>query len=87
LLDKLAYIIRERFKLRGRIRALSAQGLMSGRILAAIPLAVGVLMYIVNPSYARFFLDDTVGNQLLAGALGLQLFGYLIIVKIVKIEV
>ena len=41
LLDKLAHIIRERFKLRARIRAVSAQGLMSGRILAAIPVGVG----------------------------------------------
>ena len=42
LLDKLADIIRERFKLRARIRAVSAQGLMSGRILAAIPAGVGL---------------------------------------------
>ncbi|PWT98136.1 MAG: pilus assembly protein TadB [Terriglobia bacterium] len=87
LLDKLAHIIRERFKLRGRIRALSAQGLMSGRILAAIPAGVGVLMFMVNPSYARFFIDDPVGHELLAGALAIQFIGYLIIRKIVTIEV
>ena len=58
LLDKLAHLIRERFKLRARIRAVSAQGLMSGRILSAIPMAVGVLMFVANPGYARFFLDD-----------------------------
>jgi len=87
LLDKLAHIIRERFKLRGRIRALSAQGLMSGRILAAIPAVVGVMMFLANPSYARFFIDDPVGNQMAAGALGMQLIGYLIIRKIVTIEV
>jgi tight adherence protein B len=87
LLDKLAHIIRERFKLRARIRAVSAQGLMSGRILASIPFAVGVLMFMINPQYARFFIDDPMGHQLLAGALGMQLVGYLIILKIVKIEV
>ena len=43
LLDKLAHLIRERFKLRARIRAVSAQGLMSGRILSAIPMAVGAV--------------------------------------------
>ena len=42
LLDKLAQLIRERFKLRARIRAVSAQGLMSGRILSAIPAGVAV---------------------------------------------
>lgn len=86
LLDKLAQIIRERFKLRARIRAVSAQGLMSGRILAAIPIGVGVLMFVVNPSYARFFVDDPAGHTLLAAALGLQCVGYLIIKKIVMIE-
>jgi tight adherence protein B len=87
LLDKLAQIIRERFKLRARIRAISAQGIMSGRILAAIPMAVGALMFVANPTYARFFIDDPIGPSLLAGSLGMQFVGYLIIRKIVKIEV
>jgi tight adherence protein B len=86
LLDKLAHIIRERFKLRARIRAVSAQGLMSGRILSAIPIGVGVLMFIVNPSYARFFIDDPAGHELAAAAVGLQIMGYMIIKKIVTIE-
>ncbi len=87
LLDKLAHIIRERFKLRARVRAISAQGLMSGRILAAIPAVVGALMFVINPRYAQFFVDDPAGHELLAGALGLQAVGYLIIKKIVTIEV
>jgi tight adherence protein B len=86
LLDKLAQIIRERFKLRARIRAVSAQGLMSGRILSAIPIGVAVLMFVVNPNYARFFIDDPMGHQLAAAALGLQFMGYMIIRKIVTIE-
>jgi tight adherence protein B len=87
LLDKLAYIIRERFKLRARVRAISAQGLMSGRILASIPVAVASLMFVVNRQYARFFFDDPIGHQLVAGAVALELIGYLIIRKIVVIEV
>ena len=87
LLDKLAEIIRQRFKLRARIRAISAQGLMSGRILASIPAAVGALMFVVNPTYARFFVDDPAGHEMLAGAFLLQLLGYWIIRKIVTIEV
>ena len=87
LLDKLAHIIRERFKLRARVRAISAQGMMSGRILASIPLAVAGLMFAVNPQYARFFVDDPMGHQMVAGALGLELVGYMIIKKIVTIEV
>ena len=87
LLDKLAQLMRERFKLRARIRAVSAQGLMSGRILSAIPAGVALMMFVVNPAYARFFIVDPVGHQLLAAGLGLQLVGYLIITKIVTFEV
>jgi tight adherence protein B len=60
---------------------------MSGRILAAIPASIGLMMLVVNREYARFFVDDPVGRQLLAGALALQLIGFLIIRKIVTIEV
>lgn len=87
LLDKLANLIRERFKLRARIRTVSAQGIMSGRILSAIPGGVAVMMFVVNPQYARFFIDDPTGQQLLAACLGLQVVGYLIIRKIVNFEV
>ncbi|HWC96163.1 MAG TPA: type II secretion system F family protein [Candidatus Sulfopaludibacter sp.] len=87
LLDKLANLMRERFKLRARIRAVSAQGLMSGRILSAIPAGVGLMMFLVNPRYARFFVDDPAGHELLAAGLGLQFVGYLIIKKIVSFEV
>jgi tight adherence protein B len=87
LLDKLAQLIRERFKLRARIRAVSAQGIMSGRILTAIPLAVAALMFVVNPQYARFFFDDPIGRELMGAALGLQMAGYAIIRKIVTFEV
>jgi Flp pilus assembly protein TadB len=44
-------------------------------------------MFVVNPAYARFFLDDPTGHKLLAAGLGLQLVGYLIIRKIVTFEV
>jgi tight adherence protein B len=87
LLDKLAQIIRERFKLRARIRAVSAQGLMSGRILSSIPPGVAALMFVVNPQYARFFLDDPMGHKLLAAGITLQVIGYLIIRRIVTFEV
>ncbi len=87
ILDKLAYIIRERFKLRGRIRAISAHGKMTGTALTCIPLAVGVLMFFANPDYVKFFFTDEIGNMMLGGAVGLQVIGYMVIRKIVKIEI
>jgi Flp pilus assembly protein TadB len=44
-------------------------------------------MFVVNPQYARFFVDDPMGHKLLAAGLGLQFVGYLVIKKIVTIEV
>jgi tight adherence protein B len=87
ILDKLAYVIRERFKLRGRIRAISAHGRMTGAALTCIPIAVGVIMFYTNPDYVKFFFLEDVGNIMLAAAVGLQVLGYIIIKQIVKIEV
>jgi tight adherence protein B len=87
ILDKLAYVIRERFKLRGRIRAVSAHGRMTATALSCIPLAVAILMFYTNPDYVKFFFTDDVGNMMLGGAVVLQVVGYLIMKKIVNIEV
>jgi tight adherence protein B len=87
ILDKLAYVIRERFKLRGRIRAVSAHGRMTATALSCIPIAVGVLMFYTNPDYVTFFFTDDVGNMMMGAAIFLQLVGYLIMKKIVNIEV
>jgi tight adherence protein B len=87
ILDKLAYVIRERFKLRGRIRAISAHGRMTGMALTSIPIGVAVLLFYVNPDYARFFFTDSTGQLMMGAAIGLQLIGYGVIKKIVSIEV
>jgi tight adherence protein B len=87
ILDKLAYVIRERFKLRGKIRAISAHGRMTGMALSSIPMAVAFLMFFTNRDYVLFFFNDDVGNIMMAVAFGLQMLGYFIIQQIVKIEV
>jgi len=87
ILDKLAYVIRERFKLRGRIRAVSAHGKMTATALSCIPIAVAILMFYTNPDYVKFFFTDDVGNIMLGSAVVLQLIGYGIMKKIVNIEV
>jgi len=87
ILDKLAYVIRERFKLRGRIRAVSAHGRMTATSLSCIPIAVAVLMFYTNPDYVKFFFTDDTGIIMMGVAIGLQVIGYLIMKKIVNIEV
>src|SRR5581483_1461004 len=87
ILDKLAYVIRERFKLRGRIRAVSAHGRMTATALSAIPVVVAILMFYTNPDYVKFFFTDDVGNIMMGAAIALQLIGYAVMKKIVNIEV
>lgn len=87
LLDNLAYLIRERFKLRGRIRAVSAHGRMTGAALSSIPAVVAAMMFYINRDYAAFFSGDPTGQMMIGGAIALQLVGYAIIQKIVSIEV
>lgn len=87
ILDKLAFIIRERFKLRGKIRAISAHGKMTGTALSSIPIVVAIMMFFTNREYVLFFFNEEVGNYMIAAGVGLQMLGYWIIQQIVKIEV
>src|SRR5215813_2336873 len=87
LLDKLATLIRERFKLRGRIKAISAHGRITASTLSIIPMAVAFLMFYTNREYIEFFVKDPTGNQMAGVAIGFQAIGYLIMKKIVTIEI
>jgi tight adherence protein B len=87
ILDKLAYVIRERFKLRGKIRAISAHGKMTGTALTLIPCGVAVMMFYANPEYVSFFVDDETGHLMAGAAVALVAAGYGVIHKIVQIEV
>jgi tight adherence protein B len=87
ILDKLAALIRERFKLRGQIRTISAQGRMSGLVLCMIPIVVGAIMFYVNPEHMRFFADDPAGTWMAGLAIAFQILGFIVIRKIVNIEI
>lgn len=87
ILDKLAVLIRERFKLRGQIRTISAQGRMSSLVLTAIPIVVGIMLYFVNPSHMQFFIEEESGRLMAMLAGGFVIVGYLIMRQITNIEV
>lgn len=87
ILDKLSGLIRERFKLRGQIRTISAHGRLSSLVLTAIPMGVAVMMYMVHPEHMKFFVDNEMGQWMAGLALGLQVLGFFIMRQIVKIEV
>ncbi len=51
VLDTISFTIRERVRIKGEIRALTAQGRASGWIISILPIALGLLLYIINPTY------------------------------------
>ena len=87
ILDKLATLIRERFKLRGQIRTISAQGRMSSLVLTGIPVVVGCMLYFVNRAHMEFFVEEELGRLMAMIAVGFVIAGYLIMRHITNIEV
>lgn len=86
-LDNIAKTIRSRFTLRRQLRVYTAQGRMSGYILAALPPAVGTVIYMLDPTYIRLLFTEPMGRFMLAAAVVLQICGFLWIRRIISIEV
>ena len=87
VLDKLAYVIRERFKLYGQVRALTAEGRLSGWVLNALPVIVFIALLSLNPDYVLLLFRDPLGKKMVAIAGVMQIVGALAIRKIVNIKV
>jgi tight adherence protein B len=86
VLDNLATVMRDRFRVRRQIRALTSQGRMTGWILGALPIVVGIILYSMNPEHMTAFVRDPVGFRLLVAALLLEIIGAVAIGKIVDVE-
>jgi tight adherence protein B len=87
VLDKTAYVIRERFRLKRNIQTHTAQGRLTGWILTLLPIALGVAIYMINPTMMSILWTRDVGVKLLWASAGMTVVGGLIIRKIVNMEV
>jgi tight adherence protein B len=87
VLEKVAQTSRERFRLRKQIRVHTAQGRMTGWILAFLPVVLGFGMYMVNPEGISILWIDPTGLKLLYTALVLNVLGALVIRQVVRIRV
>jgi tight adherence protein B len=87
ILTRLAYVIRERFRLKGQVRAASAHGRTTAGILAALPVVTFVALFLVAPSYIQGMLADPDGKSLLAGCIAAQIVGNFVIRRIIDIKV
>ena len=87
VLDNLASVIRARFTIRRQLRVYTAQGRMSGYVLAALPIVVGGIIYLMNPEYGSLMFTRTMGRLFLGTAAVMQVIGYLWIRKIINIDI
>ncbi len=87
ILDKIGELIRERFKIYGQVQALTGEGRLSGIVLLALPPALFLAVYRLNPDYVMVLFTDPMGKQMLAGGVVMQILGALVIRKIVNIRV
>jgi tight adherence protein B len=87
VLDKASYVIRERFRLKRQIMVHTAQGRLTGLVLACLPIALGVGIYFVDPGMISILWHRDIGIKLLWAAVGMTLFGGFVIWKIVDIDV
>jgi tight adherence protein B len=87
ILDGLARVIRERFRLYRDVSVKTAQGKLTAGILIALPLLMMCILGMINPSYMRVLFEDRLGLIALAIAAVLQIAGSAIIWKIIHIEV
>lgn len=87
ILSRLAYIIRERFRLKGQVRACSAHGRITATILTLMPIATMLGLLLVAPGYLQGMANDSDGKYMIGGAIVAQLLGNFFIKKIINIKV
>jgi tight adherence protein B len=84
ILDNLANVIRERFKLMRQIRTYTAQGRLSLYLLVAIPPIMGIMIYFLNREYILRLFTDPLGIKILITGIVLQVIGYFVIRKVIQ---
>jgi tight adherence protein B len=87
ILDNLAHVVRERFKILRQVRVHTAHGRFTGYVLLALPAALAVALSFINPDHMRALFQERMGQTMLMGALVLQTIGFLWIRQVIKIEV
>ncbi|MDX1966071.1 MAG: type II secretion system F family protein [Planctomycetaceae bacterium] len=87
ILDKIGYVIRERFKILGTVQALTGEGRLSGIVLMAMPIAIFFAVYYLNPDYVMLLFTTELGKKMIAVGIIMQVLGAVCIKKIIDIKV
>ena len=87
ILDNLAHVVRERFKVLRQVRVHTAHGRFTGYVLMALPAALAVALNFINPEHMQLLFHEHMGQMMLIGAIVMQAIGYVWIRQVIKIEV
>jgi tight adherence protein B len=87
ILDTIAFTIRERVRIKGEIRTLTAQGRYSGYLVAFLPVAIAVTLNFINPEFMQPLFTELIGQILLGVGLIMMVIGFFAIRKITDIKV
>ena len=87
LLHNISTIIRDRIKLLGQVRVLSAEGRMSAWVLGLLPFGAASMIQLANPAFLQVLFTDPVGHMMLGFAGGLMVLGFFVMRKIIRIRV
>jgi tight adherence protein B len=87
ILDRIGHVIRERFKILGQVKALTAEGRLSGVVLIALPIGLFLMMMYMKPDYIELLWKEPMGIKMSIGAVILMIIGSIAIKKIVDIKV
>ena len=87
ILENLAHVVRERFKILRQVRVYTAHGRFTGYVLLALPAVLCIALSFINPEHMNLLFRERMGQMMLLGALALQTTGYVWIKQVIKIEV
>jgi tight adherence protein B len=87
ILDKIGYVVRERFRILGQVKALTGEGRLSGIVLIALPFALFAFMLNAKPDYVELLWTTELGKKMSIFGIIAQIIGAVVIRKIVNIKV
>jgi len=87
ILDKVAYTMRERERIRGDIATLTSQQKLTGIVVGGLPVFMFAIFTVINPSYMSVFFEEDIGHLILVVAAGLEVLGFLAMKRIMAIEI
>jgi tight adherence protein B len=87
ILENLAHVVRERFKILRQVRVYTAHGRLTGYVLLALPVFLMIALSFINPEHMQLLFREKIGHMLLGAAAVMQVVGYVWIKQVVKIEV